>query len=479
MPISPNSRPNSGPSLKNGNGISLYQITGGGYVEPDRIGYQQWRYIRISDYFRSFFNETSMQGFPQLVRSGGLLKKVMWIMAILLCALGLYWQLSGFFLKLFKWKAVTSIEFETARMLPFPAVTLCNDNPTWITEDVVNALEEEGAFNSSEDGALEAIMKKRRKRGILDSLMASNADYNNYTYYDNYAAAAPGASYSYAAGAPMAYDEESSGEEMEMSRDFVFVQKQIANRYRLMERALQNFGLKNIYLIGHQLCDMVIKCVYDSKPCRIDQDFKAWHWNSEHGNCFTFNLGHAVSDNKSSSKDFWERKMGQNKDGIKWSKRIGEKHGLYLLLNSDVERYPNTSSGQGWRVVVHDQRTMPFPEEEGIAVAPGRSTKIAVSKVVSKRLSTISNAMYTAKYSDCLEVSDYDDKANQYRTGYGNVLEVGYSSAACYKTCYQRAVLRNCSCYDVDYPNKGEAFQGISEDLLNQPCYFTKTEQCK
>ena len=35
----------------------------------------------------------------------------------------------------------------------------------------------------------------------------------------------------------------------------------------------------------------------------------------------------------------------------------------------------------GIRVLVHDQNTMPFPEDEGIAVAVGMSTSIGIQMV--------------------------------------------------------------------------------------------------
>ena len=56
--------------------------------------------------------------------------------------------------------------------------------------------------------------------------------------------------------------------------------------------------------------------------------------------------------------------------------------GLYLVLYVQQDEYihPLTPAA-GVRMVVHDQNEMPFPEDDGISIAPGLETSVALKKV--------------------------------------------------------------------------------------------------
>ena len=56
--------------------------------------------------------------------------------------------------------------------------------------------------------------------------------------------------------------------------------------------------------------------------------------------------------------------------------------GLHLILNINQNEYL-TEGGDtaGLRMVVHPQTRMPFPEDEGITVSPGRATSVAIKQV--------------------------------------------------------------------------------------------------
>lgn len=56
--------------------------------------------------------------------------------------------------------------------------------------------------------------------------------------------------------------------------------------------------------------------------------------------------------------------------------------GLRLVINIDQDSYvPDIGDSAGIRVVIHPQRRMPFPEDEGLTVSPGHHTSIAVRQV--------------------------------------------------------------------------------------------------
>lgn len=53
-----------------------------------------------------------------------------------------------------------------------------------------------------------------------------------------------------------------------------------------------------------------------------------------------------------------------------------------MILNVQQEEYmPRASETAGVIVVIQDQNTMPFPEDDGISVGPGHSTSIGIQKV--------------------------------------------------------------------------------------------------
>ena len=85
--------------------------------------------VKVSVFLTTFFRNTSMAGFPQVVTSPGIIRKIFWIISIAGMAFLLWWECSEFFKKFLAFAPVTAVSVEAARRLPFPAVTLCNNNP--------------------------------------------------------------------------------------------------------------------------------------------------------------------------------------------------------------------------------------------------------------------------------------------------------------------------------------------------------------
>lgn len=77
--------------------------------------------------------------------------------------------------------------------------------------------------------------------------------------------------------------------------------------------------------------------------------------------------------------------------------------GLSLIFNIMQDEYiSDFTEGAGIRVVVHDQREMPFPENNGIAVNPGHLTYIGATAV---SLSLISSITLSSPYQFILRES--------------------------------------------------------------------------
>ena len=56
--------------------------------------------------------------------------------------------------------------------------------------------------------------------------------------------------------------------------------------------------------------------------------------------------------------------------------------GLKLSFNIEQDEYvPDLSESAGIRVLIHDRGEMPFPEDKGVDISPGRLTSVGIRKV--------------------------------------------------------------------------------------------------
>ena len=51
------------------------------------------------------------------------------------------------------------------------------------------------------------------------------------------------------------------------------------------------------------------------------------------------------------------------------------------LFVEQIEYIKSVSDSAGLRLAVHDQRSMPFPEDEGVSLGPGTKTFVGVKRV--------------------------------------------------------------------------------------------------
>ena len=65
--------------------------------------------------------------------------------------------------------------------------------------------------------------------------------------------------------------------------------------------------------------------------------------------------------------------------------------GLKLVLNIQQYDYlEELSDAAGARILIHQSRTLPFPEDEGILVGPGKATSVGIKMVCNgKRVNIV------------------------------------------------------------------------------------------
>ncbi|XP_077992163.1 epithelial sodium channel subunit alpha-like [Glandiceps talaboti] len=143
-------------------------------------------------------------------------------------------------------------------------------------------------------------------------------------------------------------------------------------------------------------------------------------YNHMYGNCYTFNSG-IDSD-------------------ILTTNKPGPLYGLSLTLYAETSEYiGEMQPSTGFRIVLHNQDVMPFPEDEGISVSPGFATEVGVRMVTIKRK--------PHPYGDCLDQSDPKATENIFSHFFGTK----YSIKACEKNCLMEAILEECLCADLRF----------------------------
>ncbi|ESO09380.1 hypothetical protein HELRODRAFT_168361 [Helobdella robusta] len=127
-----------------------------------------------------------------------------------------------------------------------------------------------------------------------------------------------------------------------------------------------------------------------------------------------------------------------NMPSNKYSQKAGPLYGLSVMFNVEQENYiGEISQSAGLRVVVHDPKRMPFPEDEGILVPPNALTHIGVTMIKTKKMNGV--------YGSCYEASD----DNPIRTYYQRVFNYSYCEKGCYYTCLSKEIVKQCKCNDI------------------------------
>lgn len=165
-------------------------------------------------------------------------------------------------------------------------------------------------------------------------------------------------------------------------------------------------------VFGHQLMDLIQNCSFNGEECSLG--YFSYYQSLKYGNCYTFN--------KFSAED----------DTVLKTSTVGIMSGLDMTVNFDPDSYLDVSAGVGARVVIHDPREDPNPEEEGVNIGPGFETTLAIKQTCSSRL--------PAPYKDQCVV-------------YGENEEVkGNNRNDCVRSCIQEENYARCSCINPTLP---------------------------
>ncbi|KAI0240783.1 Acid-sensing ion channel 4-A [Lamellibrachia satsuma] len=350
--------------------------------------------------------KTGVQGMSNISEARSRARQTFWAFVVVAGVVLLVWQVSVAMIEYYSYPVNTRTLQHSAQAFNFPAVTFCNLNPMRASavgdKNIGQTFSSFGKVNATDSKANPP--KPSTFPAVEDE-------------WDD--------------------DGELDGSTDDLEYETETTEFQTQERFgRLFDR----LSRKQRQKAGHQLSDMLLSCSWNGRPCNA-KNFT--HFNNYlYGNCFTFN---GVASNKNLT-----------------TTRSGPLYGLSMrLFVEQFEYLESLSDAAGVRLVVHNQTSMPFPEDDGISISPGTKTFVGLRRHMTTQLSQ--------PYGNC---ADHTTKENLEQNAYvQQVPTVEYSLQACTKTCFQRHLMRECSCYSARYPfgYNITAYASIDVDRL-LPC---------
>ncbi|KAI6244041.1 Na+ channel, amiloride-sensitive family and Degenerin family-containing protein [Aphelenchoides fujianensis] len=190
------------------------------------------------------------------------------------------------------------------------------------------------------------------------------------------------------------------------------------------------------------------------------------HVDPSFGNCYTFNA---------------------NADKNLTSSRAGPSYGLRLLVNINGSDYLPTTQARGVRLAIHDKLHVPFPDTFDKQTRKKQSTTSILPLSYSAPTASVSSfgmsmrrvTRLSEPYGDCVKSSEPIPPSFIYRTS-------RYEPEACYRSCYQSWIILRCGCADPRYPTANnytklcdslEVFARTC--LMRESTRFTRSSICK
>ena len=192
------------------------------------------------------------------------------------------------------------------------------------------------------------------------------------------------------------------------------------DKHQILITKYYNLSDENKKLLGLQLKELILSCVFNNIPCNYENDF-VWFYDFFYGNCFKYNPGN---------------NFAMNKSNIKKIDRIGKLNGLQLSINSN----PNSSISEesmGVLITIHNSSINPS-YNEGFGVLSGLETNIAIKRLIISQKEQ--------PYSECIaDIKSYKSILTK------TILNTGYiyRQIDCFDLCFQDYFISQKGC---NYP---------------------------
>ncbi|CAF3187174.1 unnamed protein product [Rotaria sp. Silwood2] len=179
---------------------------------------------------------------------------------------------------------------------------------------------------------------------------------------------------------------------------------------------------EELWWVGFQLSDLLLQCTYNGIDC--SNTFTP-SMSTVFGNCFTFNW-------QTSTKIFTLNDFGNTSV---------MKEGLSMLFYIPREMYFPVQNGDvGLTILLHDNKELPLPNENGLNLQPSLSHLITYRKTETTFLSS--------PYTECMSDVSLDMRALYEATFFNDSSStvIVYSESVCLELCEQAYIFSQCSC---------------------------------
>lgn len=151
-------------------------------------------------------------------------------------------------------------------------------------------------------------------------------------------------------------------------------------------------------LFQENITGFITSCTYKGKPCN-DPDYWYGFGMPQFGSCFTFNSAYNFENDPQPDRD---------------ATLTGSLYGLSVQVFLDQGNYmlKKLSQKAGARLVIHDPRIAPIPDENGMDLSPNTATSMAVQVNVISRLPHPYDSNCTESWNETKY--DIDDTENIY-----------------------------------------------------------------
>ncbi|XP_033753671.1 degenerin mec-10-like [Pecten maximus] len=314
---------------------------------------------------------TTIHGVANIVSATKTYKKLLWLSLWILALVGYCFQLSQIHNTYTTAQKTTTMDLQFG-VLNFPGVTFCNLNP------VKKSLLRETPLDLQLFLTISESVMKLYSEPISVEIDRNHPGFQFLNNFEKHGFNTEGWDVlSYIPTDPL------------QTRD-IFIKSEISKMNR-----------STVERIGHTIDDMLLHCSFNSMIC--NSSFFTPISSTRFGNCYTLKSDQLVTTVP------------------------GPPYGLTLVLDMETYEYVSpSSSGNGIKLVIHEPDSYPFVEEQGVNVAPGR-TSIGLNRIEIQRLKH--------PHGNC---EDHKDYVNQYG--------IEYSKMACEQLCQVTLTQDICGC---------------------------------
>ncbi|KAJ7305791.1 hypothetical protein JRQ81_010157 [Phrynocephalus forsythii] len=417
-----------------------------------------------------YCDNTNTHGPKRIIREGPK-KKLVWFFLTLLFASLVFWQW-GILIDTYLSYEVTSSLAIGFKAMTFPAVTICNASPF--------RYHKARAFLQDLDDLMDAALERLLHSGWQNETARASRPLNLQLWnqiplvvIDEQEGAEPAildilGNHSVPLGGVQNYSSFATPEgrryklALKLCTDqgshctfsnFTSAAQAVTEWYVLQSTSIMSrVPVRQRMAMGYQAEDMILACLYGAEPCNYRNFTHLYH--PDHGNCYVFNWGMYKNPLISSNP--------------------GAEFGLKLILDIGQDDYvPYLSTTAGARLMLHQQRSFPFLQDQGIYAMAGTETSIGdelqrLGSPYSDCTRNGSDIPIRNLYKDYPVFQDGDTAAEpctncrgteDTRGSPGGHYRTMYSIQSCLRSCFQAQMVKRCHCghYSVPLP-EGEKY---------------------